>query len=346
VATRADVARRAGVAPSTVSYALHGGRSISDETRERIRQAMVDLGYEPNEMAAALARRKSHILALLFPSTTRGFTEADLDYVVAATDAARERGYRVILWTTDAHDLGDVDAMCRGGLVDGVLLMEVLLDDARVRMLQRAGIPYALIGRTADPAPGPHADTDFDATARLAIAHLAGLGHTSLALVTLPDAGLTAGFGATVRTLDAFQTAARDGDLSLTPIPCEPTVEAGRAVLDYLRDQRPAVTGVISFIDEAVFGLYQRARELGVAIPRDLSVLSINTSHQRAPFFDPALTTIHPAAAQIGRTAARALIHTLQGTATDDEPTLWPGQLITRASTGPAPTTTREQPTA
>ena len=144
MATRADVAKLAGVSTSTVSYALSGERPISKSTRLRIEAAMRELGYTPNALASGLAGRRSRIIALLFPSGPRIIATTDMEYVIAAADAARERGYNLVVWTTGDSALDEVHRLSGTGLVDGVLLMEVLLQDERVHHLQAAGVPLAL----------------------------------------------------------------------------------------------------------------------------------------------------------------------------------------------------------
>ncbi len=334
-ATRADVARRAGVAPSTVSYALNGGRTISDSTRQRIRAAMVDLGYSPNPLAASLAGGRSRLLALLFPSLERGVSESDLEYLVAAADAARGYGYRVVLWTTDAHDLGSVEQLCQSSLTDGLLLMEVLLDDRRVDVLQRAGIPFSLIGRTAEAAGMPHADRDFEHDARACLAHLLRLGHAHVALIAPPRDLYERGFGAVVRPVDALTAAARSAGLDLTVMPCAASVDAGRAALQTLRAGRPDITAVISLVDEATMGLFHEATAEGVRIPDDLSAISLSASPQRCAWFSPGLTAVSPPADDIGRGAALALVDLLEGRPVDTARTLWAGELVDRGSTAP-----------
>ncbi len=333
--TRADVARLAGVAPSTVSYALNGGRSVSNSTRERVQAAMTDLGYTPNAMAAALAGGSSHLIAMLLPSSERKLGDSDLGYLLAATEEARGLGYELILMTTSAHDLGsNIISLHRRGLTDGVLLMDVLLDDARVPLLRGAGINFALIGRTADPE-APHTDRDFEHDARLAIGHLAGLGHRHVAVITSPERAFTKGYGAVVRPVEALRTLARSAGLGFSLLQCEATVDSGRDALASVLARQPEVSAVVSLIDEATMGVYHEALARGLVIPDDLSVLSMMISPQRAAFFSPGLTAISPPADAIGRGAVRTLVNVLNPGAVDPGPALRVGHLVESGSTAP-----------
>jgi DNA-binding LacI/PurR family transcriptional regulator len=335
VATRADVARRAGVSPSTVTYALNGERPSAEATRQRILAAMAELGYSPNAMAAGLAGGRSRIIAMLFPTLERGYSDSDLEYLVGAADAAHELNHRVLLWTMDREDIPEVARLCRSGLVEGLLLMEVRMQDERVDYLRREGIPLALIGRTADDASLPYADRDFTRVGQMAVSHLAGLGHTDIAFLGPPERLRTWGFGAVVRAINGIEKAARASGVRLITVDCEATVPAGRDALLNLRQAHPEVTGIISFNDEGAIGLYQGAQAMGLRIPTDLSVISTSVSTQRTAFFFPALTTISPPAGAIGGAAARALIHALENPDAAPEQSLLTGELVERGSTAP-----------
>src|SRR5664280_3559402 len=105
--TMLDVARRANVALSTVSYALNGTRPVTQETRLRIWQAMDDLGYQPHALARGLASKRSRIIALLFPALPRGFGATELEFVTGAAEAAQSRGYHLVLWPTEIYGAGE-----------------------------------------------------------------------------------------------------------------------------------------------------------------------------------------------------------------------------------------------
>jgi DNA-binding LacI/PurR family transcriptional regulator len=337
VATRADVAKLAGVSTSTVSYALSGARPISTPTRLRIEAAMRQLGYTPNALASGLAGRRSRIIALLFPSGPRVIASTDMEYVIAAADAARERGYHLVVWTTSGTDLDEVRRLSGTGLVDGVLLMEVLLLDERVRYLQSGSVPLALIGRTADVHGLVYADADFDHAAHLAVEYLAGLGHRDLGLLNAPSRLLDLGYGACTRVARSVAEAARLAGLHLVSLACDHSAPAGREALEEFLRQSPRMTGVISFNWEATVGLMQQAQLCGLAIPERLSVVSLANSSGMVEITIPALTTISPPGLEIGRAAALALIDRLEHPDAAPAQSLVVGPLVERGSSGPAP---------
>ena len=98
VATMQDVATLANVSLSTVSYAINKTRPISVATRERIERAMVELDFRPNAIARSLASKRSRILALTFPGIENGLGATVMEFVTSAAEAARSRGYHLVVW--------------------------------------------------------------------------------------------------------------------------------------------------------------------------------------------------------------------------------------------------------
>jgi DNA-binding LacI/PurR family transcriptional regulator len=337
VPTMADVARLAGVSSSTVSYALTGARPISQATRDRIQHAMDDLGYTPNAFARGLKSKRSKIIALLFPRDGRDLGLSSLEYILGASDHAQDLGYHLLLWTTEAHAIDDLARLARQGLVDGALLMEVRLRDARLDVLRQAGLAFAMIGRTADPAGVDYADTNFDQCAQLAVDHLVDLGHRHLGFVNLNAAAIRAGRSNAIRLRDGMIRAARQAGAQLTVLSCESSAEGGREAYFELVARDPALTAVIAFNEQATPGVMGAAASAGRRIPADFSIVSVDMPAQAALMTTPPMTTIGPTAAGMGRAAADMLIRRLEGHQSGVTQVLFDGQLELRASSGPAP---------
>jgi DNA-binding LacI/PurR family transcriptional regulator len=335
VPTMADVARLAGVSASTVSYALTGARPISAATRERIQHAMEDLGYTPNAFARGLKSKRSRLIALLFPRDGRDLGLSTFEYILGASDHAQQLGYHLLLWTNEAEALDELGTLAGQGLVDGALLMEVRLQDGRLDVLRKAGLPFAMIGRTADPAALDFADTDFDQCARLAVDHLAGLGHRHLGFVNLGGSAIEAGRGNAVRLRDGVLGAAAAARVRVTVLTCENSISGGRTALTELLALDAAVTAVIAFNEQATPGIMSAATDRGRRIPADFSVLSIDMPAQAALMTTPAMTTVGPTAGAMGRAAVAMLIDRVEGGATGVTQVLFDGELTLRGSTGP-----------
>lgn len=312
-ATRADVARLAGVSESTVSYALTGVRPIGEQTRERIFAAMEELGYVPNAMAQALAGKKSGILALLFPVGERGFNETDFEYVQAANEAVSEEGYQLLLWPNAVEDIDSLTKIVNQGLVEGVLLMEVRADDPRVDVLEQAGIPFCLIGRTDYSDNLTYVDADFSQWGPMAIRHLVDLGHKHVGFIGIGDELVAAGYGPAVRTESGMKEEARRAGVSLYMKHMPATIRAGRAAMTELLEEHPEVTAVIGFNEPAMIGALEVIATYGLEIPRDISIMSLGLSEIAANLTVPAQSTIGVEGKDLGRMAGQYLVARLNG---------------------------------
>lgn len=311
--TRADVARLAGVSESTVSYALTGVRSISDETRVRIEDAMSELGYVPNAMAQALASKKSGLLALHFPVGERGFNMSDFDYVEAATEAVAEKGYQLLLWPNAVEDTESFKKIFSRGLVEGVLLMEVRAHDPRVEMLREAQIPFCMIGRTDDAESLTFVDADFSQWGPMAIHHLVDLGHSVVGVISQARNLVDVGYGPVIRTEEFMVTEAERLGVTLVFKHVHPTIRAGRTALEEMLAEHPDLTAVIGFNEPGMIGVLEEAAVLGKGIPRDLSVIHFGISEEAATMTVPAQSTIGVVGKDLGRMAAQFLMARLDG---------------------------------
>jgi DNA-binding LacI/PurR family transcriptional regulator len=148
MATMQDVARFAKVSLSTVSYAMSDARPVSAATKARIESAMQELGYHRNEAARSLASRRSRVLALTFPAMQQGLSGTVSEFVASAAETAASHGYHLVLWPFGAHQPLEIRDLAQQGMADGVLLMEVRLEDPRVEALRESGVPFTMIGRT------------------------------------------------------------------------------------------------------------------------------------------------------------------------------------------------------
>ena len=336
-----DVARRANVALSTVSYALNGTRPVSASTRRRILRAMEELGYKPNALARGLASKRSRILALLFPTPERGLGVTEMEFVSGAADAARERGYYLMLSPSELHNIHELEHLTGQGLIDGALVMEVRLEDDRVDLLRQAGLPFSMIGRTSDPGSISYADIDFEQTTRDAIAHLVELGHRTVGFLNHSPSAFAVGYGPTVRAAEGFRRAAAEVGIEHIERLCGDNAVSGTAAFHELRATNPSLTALVVMNDHAVVGVMDALDEIGWRVPDDFSIVSIVSSTRVSEMVRPKLTTLEPQSSELGRLGVQMLIDQLERQ--EDElpsPTqvLLPCRLVVGGSTGPAPT--------
>ncbi|MCE0537001.1 LacI family transcriptional regulator [Kineosporia rhizophila] len=333
----ADVARLAGVSVSTVSYALSGTRPISVSTRERIEQAMLDLGYTPNAFARGLKSKRSRIIAFLLPAHTGNLRLSTLEYVLGASDHAQERGYHLMLWTTGIEAVDDLANFAGQGLVDGVLVMDVRAQDPRIPVLADAGVPFTTIGHHAGPDGSDGSDgpdritTDFDSSAQLAVGHLAELGHHILGFVDHPPGDEVPELGR------ALAAAARRAGVELVSVRAGRSEAEGRAAFEELVGTEARVSAVIVSGEHAVPGLMRAAADFGRRIPDDLSMMCIDMAPPVAELTTPPMSTVGPFAAQIGQAAVDLLLRRLDGEKGPARQLLFRGELNLRGSCAPAP---------
>ncbi|MEU0617355.1 LacI family DNA-binding transcriptional regulator [Streptomyces albogriseolus] len=332
--TLAEVAQHAGVSASTVSYVLSGKRSISATTRQRVERSIRELGYHPNAGARALASSRSNVIALMVPLRTDMYVPVMMEIAIAVATTARTHGYDVLLLTGEEGP-DAVRRVAGSGLADGMILMDVELDDERLPLLRESAQPAVLIGLPADTTGLTCVDLDFRATGALCVEHLAGLGHRDVAVIGEAPAVYERHTGFAERTLDGLRSAAREAGLRLLHRPCEGGYDATAVTVARILDERPDTTGFVVQNEAAVEPLLALLRQQGRAVPEDVSVVAV-CPEQVAVQASVRLTSVSLPAQEMGRHAVEQLVAKLDGRG-GDEVVLLPPELTVRASSGPAP---------
>jgi DNA-binding LacI/PurR family transcriptional regulator len=322
VATIHDVARAAGVAPSTVSYVISGKRAVSPATRRRVQQQIRLLGYRPR--ASGLSER-SNLLALLAPQRPGVDTPTVMRFTSAATAAASALGLDLLLLTKDT-DPGELREAVIGSLADGLIALDVTADDPRVPMLTALDRPTVLIGVPEHPNAITCLDLDFAAAAALCVGHLAELGHRSVGLVGPAQAVHDRGVSDAVRFRQGFLESAAQHRIRVVPRACEPS--AIRSCLDGLLAD--GVTALVVHNETALTPLVTEIGSRGLLVPQDISVVAVGP-HGGDPC---TLTTVEVPAARLGHLAVEMVVDQLDAAATSAEIRLLPPRLAVRASTG------------
>ena len=332
MATLADVARRAGVAASTVSYVLSGKRSVSDETKERVNRAIEDLGYHPNAGARALASSRSNVLALIVPLRSDLYVPVMMEIATGVVTRARSHGYDVLLLTNDEGPDG-IRRVASSARADGVILTDIGLEDERTATIAEAGVDAVLIGVPADPAGLDCVDLDFAAAGRLCVAHLAGLGHRAVAFLGEAEAVYRRRIGFAARTRRGAADAAAGLGVDLVHRPCDGTFEAAAGALARILEERPHTTGLIVQNEGIIGPLMSLLRTAGRAVPEDVSIVAL-CPVQLAEQTAPRLTSVTIPAAELGTQAVDLLMRRMTAGG-GGEVRLLPPALTVRGSTGP-----------
>lgn len=331
--TMREVAEAAGVSIATVSFVVNNSKRVAPETRERIERVMAELGFRRNVVARALASRRSHVVALAYPALQHRMASA-VEFITGASRAARDADYHLVVWPVN-NDGSELSELVGQGLVDGVVLMEVQLDDPRVEMLRSLDIPFALIGRTGDVTGLHYVDIDFEATMRMAIDHLVELGHERIVFVNgSEDEASFAAYGPYVRSEIAFRDIAAQHEIKPVVLRCRQTVASGRQMATEIVAIAPDTTAVIIADETAAMGLVAELSRLGRAVPGDISVMSIMSSLDMAAMCNPPLTTVTAPGTELGQLGVESLLRQLDG-GPPLTPILRAGVLAVGESTGP-----------
>jgi DNA-binding LacI/PurR family transcriptional regulator len=329
-----EIARRAGVSRSTVSYALSGKRSVSDETRRRILAVIEELDYRPNAAAQALKEGRTRTLGLVIPPASRRLTDMQLGFVASVVDAAARADLDVLLSPSGGDHDRSFERVVSGRRVDGVILMEIRLEDDRVARLQQTGLPFVTIGRTADPHDMCWVDVDYAALIARCVDHLADLGHRHVALINRSPELVAAGYGPGHRALAGFTGAVTRRGLSGVDVCCPDDAPGGDVTVRRLRAEHPAVTAVATINEAALPGIQRALDDAGLVVPRDFSVTGVAARHW-AEDFRPPLTAADVPTDDMGAEAVALLMERI---ATPDAPprhVLHAPPVSLRASTGP-----------
>ena len=307
-ATIADVAARAGVTKSTVSHALSGKRPVAPATRLRIEQAIADLGYHPNAIAQRLAAGRSRTIGFVYPLYAPQIAGYEMRFISAAANAVSQAGYAFVLLTQPDREGSALDQFFYSGLLDGVILMQVRGNDSRIDALKDAGLPFVLIGRTADNTGLAYVDIDIVTAITRCVTYLAELGHRQIVCLHQDDPEF--GFGA--RMLTGYRTACADRGLSAIMRPCGLSTQGGQQAMAALLQDHPETTGVMVWNDLAAWGANQTAIAAGRRIPADLSIICFDQSNiSNLVPFRPTVVDVRPE--EMSRRAAEMLLAILAG---------------------------------
>jgi DNA-binding LacI/PurR family transcriptional regulator len=331
--TITDVARHAGVAPSTVSYVLSGKRAISATTRQRVLSSIRVLGYHPHAGARALASNRSNVIALVLPLRSGMHLPVLMQFAVAVATTARQYDHDVLLVTADEGPDG-LRRVANSAMVDALVLMDVELRDARVPLLRDLDRPSVLIGFPAEPAGLTCVDLDFYQAGAACVDHLARLGHEEIALLGAPPAVYERGTGFAQRTRAGFLESADALGVAAVAVACEEgAAEVARAVRA-LFDRKPRVSALVVHNEAAVAHLFTALAAVGRRVPEDVSVVAI-CPDEVADRTTPALSSVLIPAEEVGAQAVSLLMRKLAGDVVPDASLLAP-RLTVRASTSAA----------
>ena len=326
-ATITDVARAAGVAPSTVSRAFSRPGRVNHRTREHVLAVAETLGYQPNPAAQALESGRTRTIGLVVPDITNPYFAG---VIKGAERAAAAAGLTLLLGDTQESAAQEAAMVRRlGRAVDGFVLSASRLSDDDLRAAA-ARTPVALVNR-AVPGIGCVV-ADYEAGTRQIVEHLAAHGHESVVFAGGPPeswSGRQRWAGLRVAAERLGLEATRYG-------PFQPTLAGGPAAADAVVAR--GATAVVCHNDMLAIGLMRRLTKRGVRIPEDVSVVGFDDIFG-ADFCTPTLTTLAERTEEAGAHAVDVLVRQIPRRETEEPARVLPTELVARESAGRVRTT-------
>ncbi len=328
-----EVATYAGVGVGTVSRVLNDHPAVTDDTRARVRAAIEVLDYEPNRAARALSRQRSGIIAVVVPFFTQPSAIERLRGVLAAID---DSPYEIVLFSMDHAERrrARLTRLQRGDLADGLLLLSLRLDGEEARRLAHSAVPTVVVD--ADVAGLPTVVIDDVAGGRLAARHLLELGHRRIGYIG--DAvDPRFGFTSSARRRQGLVLELAAAGLRLDPALVREGphgLAVARRLATELLQLPGRPTAVFAHADTQALGVMEAARELGLGVPEDVSIIGFDDV-EAAHF--TGLTTVRQPLFESGQLGARRLLDILDGNVDPSTRLELPLELVVRRSTGPVP---------
>ena len=329
-----DVAALAGVSPSTVSRTCKDNPSISRETKEKVRKAMLQLGYEPNFQASNLANQNSKTIGIILPPSDRETFENPffLETIRGISQFCNGRQYisTIVTGQNSEELLGAIRTMVRSGQVDGFILLYSKADDAIIEYLNEEGLLYVLVGKAQQFANLTiYIDNDNVLAGKEATDYLYDLGHRKIAYLGSESIKLFSADRKTGYQLSMLQhdlVAEKKYIIEVNDVyldECKPLLEMLQS------EDRP--TAIVVSDDILAVSLERVCIQCGLSIPEDLSIISFNDS-LFARLTHPPLTSIDVNSCQLGIEAASQLINHIENPNLVATKIIVPHSLIERES--------------
>ncbi|MBB6634720.1 substrate-binding domain-containing protein [Cohnella thailandensis] len=329
-----QVARRARVAPSTVSRVISGKGRVGEETKRRVIKAMEELNYHPNSLARSLVSGASRKLGVMLPRMTGQWYQDTMitELLRGIASSARKADYDLLLASGESgiEELSSLDRLLQGKRVDGVVLLGAGEDDRLLDRLTEAGFPFVRIGRHEFRTDILSVDTDNRAAGQDAVRHLTELGHEKIGFAIGPR-GLTASWD----RLEGYELALKKSGI----VPAKEwllegdalTLSANRTLSLFLGQPNPP-TALVVGDDRLGIAVIRALAELGIPVPEKLALVAFNNSSM-ADWTTPSLTSMDIGIDQIGFEAVELLLRSLTDGELQGRSLTVPHRLVAREST-------------
>ena len=329
--TLEDIARLSGVSRSTVSRVINSDINVKDETRLKVQQVINNYNFQPNLAARGLATGRTNVLGVVIPAGVAAiFTDPYFPQLLQGVSAVcNSREYSVMLWLAEPeYERRMISRILHNGLVDGVIVVSIPMNDSIIRSLLESKMPFMLIGRHPTETVN-FLDVDNLQASRKATMHLVRLGYKRIATIT--------GVLDQVSGYDRYQgylKALQDSD---NPVRQELvaegdfTEESGYSCMQRLLKYKPDAVFVAS--DMMAYGAMRALRESNLRIPEDVAMVGFDDMPNSAKTIPP-LTTVRQPVYQMGSKAAEVLINIVESDTKSVQKIILDTELVVRESCG------------
>jgi DNA-binding LacI/PurR family transcriptional regulator len=334
-----DIAKASGVSVSTVSRILNDKPDVAEETRERVLAIIKENHFAPQAPWQQLASGKSHFITMHYPQNpTR--VHVPNDFFVGAAAACEKENYS-LNFVVSPLDETSLLTFFRSGQTDGMILMEILMQDWRVELLHRNQFPFVMLGRCENNTGLSYVDLDVEAGVRMAMEHLIRLGHRKIGFISIepysfPEQESANGYSYAAWAARIYKSICMQHGLPVISEKVRVVKETVENGVLRLLDENPQLTAIVTVQEAAVHGIIKAVQSRNLRIPEDLSIVAIAGVHM-AELTTPPLTTLNVQAETAAYKAATLLIDRLEGHPHGEQQILIPFELIVRGSTSKPP---------
>ena len=327
--TLEEIAKLAGVSRSTVSRVVNGNERVREETREKVQAVIDEVNFQPNIAARSLAAGRTGIIGLVIPAGVSALFKDPYfpQLIQGITAACNKNEHSMMLWVDEpTYHLRTIRQVLYSGLLDGVIISSMLIDDPIIKSLYQRKMPFVLIGRHPDLDVN-YLDVDNQGSAYKATSHLIESGYDRIATITGPK-NMIAGYDryrGYCNALDQFgieldQSLIAEGDF---------TEESGYEGMKELLPHSP--DAVFAANDSMAMGALRALHQENFSVPEDIAVIGFDDA-PAASHANPPLTTMRQSPYEMGYKAVNLLLDVIKH---PDQPTkhiVLESELIIRGS--------------
>jgi LacI family transcriptional regulator len=320
---------------TTVSRALDGYDDVAEETRQRVIQAALELGYVPSGAARQLRRQRADAIGYILPTTQPRFTDPFFsEFIAGLGDEAASRNFDLLVSTAPPGEQAErslYERWVRSRRVDGIVLSRMRCYDWRIEYLAKCNFPFVALGSSLTPIDFPYIEVDAHSGFMRLVKHLAERGHRRIAYIGAPSDLMLqsvrlAGYRQGLETvgLPFDETLVVEGNL---------TRQGGYDAAQRLLGLSDPPTAIIGANDLTAIGAMRAARERGLVVGRDVAIAGFD-GIEDGEHTHPPLTTLKQPVYEIARRLVEILLKLVAGETLTEQNVVLQPELIVRESTG------------